>query len=108
MFCEPLLVRGQVLLFHLLRQLVLHLLTANIHDIVGSTVLVSERSWVPSGLLIVRNQMQQSKNYSQNKKKQESYVLDIGILRDNKLQFLVKNMNFIFIKSISQFFSSTT
>jgi hypothetical protein len=38
MFCEPLLVRGQVLLFHLLRQLVLHLLTANIHDMVTSRV----------------------------------------------------------------------
>ncbi len=38
MFREPLLVRGQVLLFHLFRQLILHLLTANIHDKVTSTV----------------------------------------------------------------------
>ncbi len=38
MFSEPLLVRGQVLLFHLFRQLVLHLLTASIHDKVTSTL----------------------------------------------------------------------
>ncbi len=147
MFREPLLVRGQVLLFHLFRQLVLHLLTANIHDIVWSTVGQGAGTSVPlvpaagtssahckytwyshehcfrSGQEWVSIGSDDNPDLDAGRQKTKMTcetrkiivwkgILpweletspELQILCRKILQFLIKNMNFIFIKSISQFF----